>query len=72
MLHHPILDKLEQLRFTGMAAALREQRAQTDVGQLTFMERFGLLIDREESMRYKLTSPYGVSIRSAQMHILQR
>ena len=52
MLQHPILDKLEQLRFNGMATALREQMAQNDVDQLSFMERFGLLIDREESERY--------------------
>ena len=48
---HPTLIALEQLRFHGMAAALREQLVQPDIQELDFMERLGLLVDRESSQR---------------------
>ena len=51
MLTHATLDKLEQLRFVGMASALRDQLAQPDSARLDFMERLGLLVDREASVR---------------------
>ncbi len=51
MLTHPTLDKLQQLKFTGMVAALSEQLNTTDMDQLTFEERLGLLIDREITER---------------------
>jgi DNA replication protein DnaC len=47
MLTHPTLEKLEQLRFHGMAGALREQRQTPEINQLSFEERLGLLVDRE-------------------------
>jgi len=47
MLTHPIIDKLQQLRFHGMLAALTEQMQMPDVNQLHFEERLGLLVDRE-------------------------
>lgn len=57
MLNHPTLDKLEQLRFTGMLRALRQQMndPQSEAGemyrQMPFMERLGLLVDREFTER---------------------
>jgi DNA replication protein DnaC len=51
MLTHPTLDKLEQLRFTGMAKALRDQLQTPDVEALGFIERLGLLVDREMTER---------------------
>ena len=54
MLTHPTLEKLETLRFAGMASALREQLAQPDIDQLDFMERLGLLVDREEVVRHNV------------------
>lgn len=51
MLHHPTVDKLQALRFTGMAQALTEQMAITDIDELSFEERLGLLIDREMTSR---------------------
>lgn len=51
MLHHPTLDKLQQLRLTGMYQALREQAALPDVDTLSFEERLGLLVDRELTER---------------------
>lgn len=51
MLEHPTLGKLHQLRFTGMATALAEQLDTTDIDELSFEERLGLLIDREMTYR---------------------
>ncbi len=51
MLPHPTLDKLEHLRFHGIAKALREQLAMAEADQLSFMERLGLLLDRESTVR---------------------
>ena len=51
MLNHPTLDKLETLRFNGMAKALTEQMAVPDIEDLSFEERLGLLVDREMTER---------------------
>ena len=51
MLHHPTLEKLQQLRLTGMHKALAEQAGQPDIADLTFEERLGLLADRELTER---------------------
>ena len=51
MLIHPILDKLQSLRFFGMLNALEEQMKMPDAEKLSFEERFGLLIDREMTER---------------------
>ncbi len=51
MTHHSTLDQLEKLCFHGMASALRDQLAQSEIERLSFMERLGLLLDREISDR---------------------
>lgn len=51
MLNHPTLDKLDQLRFTGMQRALKQQMNDPDIEHVPFMERLGLLIDREMTER---------------------
>jgi DNA replication protein DnaC len=51
MLNHPTLDKLQALKFTGMAVALAEQLASTEIEALSFEERLGLLVDREATYR---------------------
>ncbi|MEJ2448768.1 MAG: IS21-like element helper ATPase IstB [Anaerolineales bacterium] len=51
MLKHPTLDKLQALKFTGMAAALADQMAMPDIDELAFEERLGLLVDREITER---------------------
>jgi DNA replication protein DnaC len=51
MLTHPTLDKLQALKFTGMATALAEQMQMPDIEELAFEERLGLLIDREATER---------------------
>ena len=52
MLTHPTVDKLHQLRCTGMAKALAEQLASPEVEHLSFEERLGLLTDRELTERH--------------------
>ncbi len=51
MLTHPTLDNLEQLRFKGMLRALRLQMEDPAVDQLGFMDRLGLLVEREITER---------------------
>lgn len=51
MLTHPTIEKLEAMRLTGMAAALREQLEMDGLEQMSFEERLGLLIDRESTVR---------------------
>jgi DNA replication protein DnaC len=51
MLHHPTLDKLQQLRLSGMHKALREQLDLPEIEDLSFEERLGLLADRELTER---------------------
>src|SRR5205823_14352162 len=44
----PTLEKLQSLRFDGMAAAWSEQQQKHgDLASLSFDERFGLLVDAE-------------------------
>ncbi len=47
MLHQHTLEKLHALRLTGMAAAFEQQLAQPAAEELSFEERFGLLLDQE-------------------------
>ena len=51
MLTHPTVDKLHQLRCAGMATALGEQLASSEVEALSFEERLGLIVDRELTER---------------------
>ena len=51
MLNHPTVDKLHQLRLSGMARALASQAQIPDIGQLSFEERLGLLVDSEAADR---------------------
>ena len=51
MLVHPIIDKLQALRFFGMRCAYEEQLQMPDIDLLNFDERLGLLVDREMTER---------------------
>jgi DNA replication protein DnaC len=51
MLTHPTLEKLKTLQLRGMSAALEDQLRTPEIESLTFEERLGLLIDREETSR---------------------
>ena len=51
MLSIPMEDKLRALKLHGMLKAFHEQRDQKNTNQLSFEERLGLLVDREEMDR---------------------
>jgi len=51
MLHQPTLDKLQELKLTGMLRAYQEQEALSESQALSFEERLGLLVDRELTER---------------------
>lgn len=51
MLTHPLLEKLQTLRFHGMLKALEEQMHMPDIQSFAFEDRLGLLIDREMTER---------------------
>ena len=51
MLYQPILDKLTALKLAGMSEGLREQMDSPQYRKLSFEERFGLLLDREWTLR---------------------
>jgi hypothetical protein len=47
MLNQPTLERLQAMKLLGMAEAFREQTETADSSQLSFEERFGLLVDRQ-------------------------
>jgi DNA replication protein DnaC len=51
MLLQPTLEKLKQMKFSGMARAFEEQLSSADFESLSFAERVGMLIDRELAER---------------------
>lgn len=51
MLIQQTIERLHEMRLTGMAAALEEQQARSDVAELSFEDRLALLIEREMSVR---------------------
>ena len=51
MMNHPTLEKLTELRLSGMKEALCEQQDMLDIEELDFEERLGLLVDREITAR---------------------
>ena len=51
MLTHPTINKLNELRLKGMAAALEDQLQMPEIDSLSFEERLGLMVDREETER---------------------
>jgi DNA replication protein DnaC len=51
MLYQPTLEKLESMRLHGMAQALREQSNDDAARELSFEERFALLVDRQINWR---------------------
>ena len=51
MLIHPIIEKLQAMKFYGMRKSFEEQLQMADIEKLSFEERFGLLVDREMTQR---------------------
>ncbi len=51
MLSHQVTSKLQTLRLSGMLHALAEQSSMPNINQLSFEERFSLIVDREDVER---------------------
>ena len=51
MLNQQTLSRLRELRLPGMAAAYEEEQRQGNSGQMSFDDRFGLLVEKEWGMR---------------------
>jgi len=51
MLTHPTLEILKGMRLVGMASALEDQLQTSEIQSLSFDERLGLLVDREQTER---------------------
>lgn len=51
MLEQPMIDKLLGLRLQGMADALKAQNQDPAMRELSFLERFGMLVDQQWSWR---------------------
>jgi DNA replication protein DnaC len=47
MLTEPTVEKLQEMKLQAMATAWLEQHNATDLGEMSFDERFGLLVDSE-------------------------
>ena len=51
MLRHATLDQLAELKLHGMARAFEEQLQMSEIRDLSFEERLGLLVEREATER---------------------
>lgn len=51
MLIHPTLDNLRHLKLSGMIKALESQQQMPDVQELSFDDRFGMIVDAEVASR---------------------
>jgi hypothetical protein len=51
MLNQPTFDKLQALRWTGLAEAYRQQMENPELASLSFDERFALLLDQHWTWR---------------------
>jgi DNA replication protein DnaC len=67
MLIEQTLEKLRALRLEGMAEALEEQRRQSDITQLDFEERLGLLVERQ--WLWKHNRALAARLKKAQLKI---
>ena len=67
MLTQPTVERLQTLGLAGMSKALAEQLARPDCDELTFLERLGLLVDREQTERENRR----LKTRLAQAHLRQ-
>lgn len=48
---HPTISRLEQMRLSGMAAALRDQLDTPGIKAMPFLDRLGLMVNHEEAVR---------------------
>ncbi len=67
MLSVPTEDKLRSLKLFGMLKAFQEQQSQSEVAQMRFDERLGILVDRESTER----DSRRITTRLRQAHLRQ-
>ena len=51
MLEQPMIEKLAEMRLLGMVEALRAQEQDASARELSFLERFGWLVDQQWDWR---------------------
>jgi hypothetical protein len=51
LLKQPMIEKLAAMRLLGMAEALKTQEHDPSARELSFLERFGLLVDQQWNWR---------------------
>ena len=51
MLQEPMMEKLAAMRLHGMLEGLKTQQQDATVGELSFLERLGLLVDQQWNWR---------------------
>jgi DNA replication protein DnaC len=51
MLQQPMIEKLLAMRLQGMADALKAQEQDSAIGELSFLERLGMLVDQQWNWR---------------------
>src|SRR5262252_6526113 len=51
MLKQPVIEKLAEMRLLGMVEALKAQEQDPSARELSFLERFGLLVDQQWNWR---------------------
>lgn len=66
---HTLLDQLGELRLNAMARALEEQLESSEIDQLSFEERLGMLVDRESTDRSQRR--YSQRLRKAKLRFPQ-
>lgn len=69
MLTHPMTEQLKSMKLQGMLEALTEQFQDASINALSFEERLGLLLDREQSLR--MNKLLQSRLRQAKLHISQ-
>jgi DNA replication protein DnaC len=67
MLANQTVEKLQAMRLNGMVQALEEQRRQTDITELDFEERLGLLVERQ--WLWKTNRALAARLKRAQLKI---
>ena len=53
MLKQPMIEKLAAMRLLGMVEALKAQEQDPSARELSFLERFGLLVDQQWNWRIR-------------------
>jgi hypothetical protein len=72
MLTQQTLDKLYDMKLTAMAEAFTQQMGKPDLGELSFEDRFAMLVDRQWTFKEDRRMTRLLRIRQAQGQRLHR